>query len=513
MKIYVPADSTALAAGAEAVARALSAEARRLNVEIDIVRTGSRGLYWLEPLIEIDSEGGRIGFGPLNPADVASLLEGRLGAHPKALGLVEEIPFLKRQQRLVFERCGVIDPLSLDDYRGHGGLEGLKRAIALGATATLEEVVASGLRGRGGAGFPTGIKWRTVAGAAADQKYVVCNVDEGDSGTYADRMVLEGDPYLLIEGMAIAALTVGATKGYAYIRSEYPLGFKTFSEAVARARKAGVLGDSVLGSGKAFDIEPRLGAGAYICGEETSMLESLEGKRGLVRAKPPLPAIQGLFGKPTVINNLLSFASTPWILARGGKAYAEYGVGRSRGSQPFQLAGNVKRGGLVELAFGATIRELVEDFGGGTRSGRPIRAVQVGGPLGAYFPNHLLDTKLDYETMLAAKGMLGHGGIVVFDDSVDMARQARFAFDFCAKESCGKCTPCRIGSTRGVETVDKIVAGKDRAANLTLLRDLCETMTDGSLCALGGLTPMPVLSALDHFSEDFARPAPRIAAE
>ena len=311
--------------------------------------------------------------------------------------------------------------------------------------------------------------------------------------------------------MAIAALAVGATKGYVYIRSEYPHAFDVFSRAVERARAAGLLGGRVLGSAHAFDIEPRLGAGSYICGEETSMLESLEGKRGLVRAKPPLPALSGLFGKPTVINNMLSFASVPWILEHGAKAYAGYGVGRSLGSQPFQLAGNVRYGGLVELAFGPTIRELVEDFGGGTRSGRPIRAVQVGGPLGAYFPQSLLDTPLEYESMTRAKGMLGHGGIVVFDDTVDLARQARFAFAFCARESCGKCTPCRLGSTRGVETVDKIVAGVDRQKNVEVLRDLCDVMTDGSLCALGGLTPLPVLSALDHFPEDFA-PAPRRAA-
>jgi formate dehydrogenase iron-sulfur subunit len=515
-KVFIPCDSSALAAGAEATAQAVAAEARARNVDIEIVRTGSRGLFWLEPLVEVETAMGRVGYGPIGAGDAGALfaagfLDG--GEHAKTLGLVEEIPFLKQQQRLVFARCGVIDPLSLDDYRRHGGLAGLERAIVLGPKATLDEVIASGLRGRGGAGFPTGIKWRTVAGAAADQKYVVCNADEGDSGTFADRMLMEGDPFLLIEGMAIAGLTVGATRGYVYIRSEYPHAFRTFRTAIEKARAGGLLGANVLGSGHAFEIEARLGAGAYICGEETSLLESLEGKRGQVRVKPPLPAISGLFGKPTVINNVVSFASAPWILEHGGKAYAEYGVGRSRGSQPFQLAGNIKRGGLVELALGATIRRLVEDFGGGTQSGRPIRAVQVGGPLGAYFPESLLDTPLDYEAMLGAKGMLGHGGMVVFDDSVDMAQQARFAFAFCAKESCGKCTPCRIGSTRGVETVDKIVAGRDRAGNIALLRDLCETLTDGSLCALGGLTPLPVLSALDHFGEDFAGGAKRIAAE
>jgi formate dehydrogenase iron-sulfur subunit len=515
-RVFVAADSSALSVRADAVAGAILDEARRRGVDTTIVRTGSRGLFWLEPLIEVETAAGRIGYGPVAPDEVARLFEAGFltgGSHPKALGRVEDIPYLARQQRLIFARCGLTDPLSIDDYRRHGGLRGLERALRLGPKATIEEILASGLRGRGGAGFPTGVKWRTTAGIDADQKYVVCNADEGDSGTFADRMLMEGDPFLLIEGMAIAALSVGATKGYVYIRSEYPHAFAVFSRAIGRARAAGLLGPSVLGSGRAFDLEARLGAGAYICGEETSLLESLEGKRGQIRVKPPLPAIAGLFGKPTVVNNVLSFASAPWILEHGAKAYADYGVGRSLGSQPFQLAGNIRHGGLVELAFGASLRDLVEGFGGGTRTGRPIRAVQVGGPLGAYFPASLLDTPLDYESMAAARGMLGHGGIVVFDDSVDMARQARFAFEFCAKESCGKCTPCRIGSTRGVEPVDKIIAGRDRERNVQLLRDLCEVMTDGSLCALGGLTPLPVVSALDHFSEDFAGAPARVAAE
>jgi formate dehydrogenase iron-sulfur subunit len=516
VRVFVPADSSALSVGADLVADAIRDEVRRRGLEVELIRTGSRGLFWLEPLVEVETAAGRFGYGPIAPGETTQLFDAGFltgGAHPKALGRVDDIPYLAKQQRLIFARCGLTDPLSLDDYRGHGGLRGLERALALGPKATIEEVLASGLRGRGGAGFPTGIKWRTTAGVVADQKYVVCNADEGDSGTFADRMLMEGDPFLLIEGMAIAGLSVGATQGYVYIRSEYPHAFATFQRAIERARAGVLLGPSVLGSSRAFDLEARLGAGAYICGEETSLLQSLEGKRGQIRVKPPLPAISGLFGKPTVINNVLSFASTPWILEHGAKAYSAYGVGRSLGSQPFQLAGNICYGGLVELAFGATLRELVEGFGGGTRTGRPIRAVQVGGPLGAYLPETLLDTPLDYESMAAAGGMLGHGGIVVFDDSVDMARQARFAMEFCAKESCGKCTPCRIGSIRGVETVDKIIAGRDRPKNVQLLRDLCEVMTDGSLCALGGLAPMPVLSALNHFDEDFAKAPTRVAAE
>ena len=509
-RIFVPIDSSALAMGAEAVAQAIAKEAHARGLDVKIIRNGSRGMVWLEPLVEVETSEGRIGYGRVSARDVASLFEAGFlqgGEHAARVGKVEDLDWMRRQQRLTFARCGVIDPLSLSDYRAHGGFAGLQRAIAMTPPDVVEELVASGLRGRGGAGFPTGIKWRTVAAAQADRKYVVCNADEGDSGTFADRMLMEGDPFTLIEGMIIAGLATGARKGFIYIRSEYPHAFRTMQRAIEIARAGGWLGADVAGSGQAFELEARLGAGAYICGEETSLLESLEGRRGQVRAKPPLPAIQGLFGKPTVINNVLSLASAPWIMAHGAKAYADFGMGRSRGTQPFQIAGNVKRGGLVELAFGVTIRELVDDFGGGTASGRKLRAVQVGGPLGAYFPDALLDTPLDYEAMLAAKGMLGHGGLVVFDDSVDLAKQARFALQFCAIESCGKCTPCRIGSTRGVEVIDKIVAGVAREQNVSLLRDLCDTMSDGSLCALGGLTPMPVLSALTHFSQDFERKA------
>ncbi len=516
-RIYIPGDSAALSVGANRVADAIAAEARRRSVAVEIVRNGSRGMMWLEPLVEIETMHGRYAYGPVKPTNVAALFDaGFLSGdpHPLGHGKIEDIAWLKRQQRLTFARCGVSDPLSIADYCAHGGFMGLEKAAGMAPAAIVEEVTASGLRGRGGAGFPTGLKWRTVLGAKADQKYIVCNADEGDSGTFADRMLMEGDPFTLIEGMAIAGFAVEATKGFVYIRSEYPHAFAMMERAIAEARKTGLLGANIAGSGRSFDLEARLGAGAYICGEETSLLESLEGKRGQVRAKPPLPAIKGLFGKPTVINNVLSFAACPWIIAHGAKAYANYGLGRSRGTQPFQLAGNIKHGGLVELALGITIRELVEDFGGGTFTGKPIRAVQVGGPLGAYFPQKLLDTPLGYEEMLAVKGMLGHGGIVVFDDTVDLARQARFAMEFCAIESCGKCTPCRIGSTRGMETLDKIMAGKDRTKNRELLDDLCQLMTDGSLCALGGLTPIPVVSALTHFPEDFERPAGvRMAAE
>ncbi|MEO6821316.1 MAG: NAD(P)H-dependent oxidoreductase subunit E [Candidatus Nanopelagicales bacterium] len=510
--VYVPQDIAAVAVGADELAGAAAAAAT-------VVRTGSRGLLWLEPLLEVATAAGRVGYGPLSAKELPGVLatpglaDGPTD-HPRCIGLVEELPWLARQHRLTFARVGVIDPLSLEDYADHGGLVGLRRALTMSSAEVVAEVTASGLRGRGGAGFPTGIKWRTVLDTSGvddpgspvpcEQKYICCNADEGDSGTFADRMMLEGDPFSTIEGMVIAGYAVRADKGYVYLRSEYPAAARTLRTAIDIAYAHGLLGNSVLGSGFAFELELRMGAGAYICGEETSMLDSLEGKRGMIRPKPPIPALRGLFGRPTVINNLVSLASVPMILADGAAAYAALGTGRSLGTSLFQLAGNIARGGIVEVPFGVTLRELVEDFGGGTRSGRPIRAVQVGGPLGAYLPASQLDTPMDYESLTAVQAMLGHGGIVVFDDTVNMAEQARFAMEFCAEESCGKCTPCRIGSVRGVEVIDRIRAGQDRDANLVLLEDLCEVMTEGSLCALGGLTPMPVRSALRHFPEDFS---------
>jgi len=506
--LYLPCDSLARAVGADEVSTALITQAQERHLPLELQRTSSRGLYWLEPLLEVDSPQGRIAFGPLTAADVPSVLDaiGNASAHPLALGLVEELPYLKTQQRLLFARAGITRPLSLDDYRAHGGFEGLNRAVAIGGEQTATAVFDSGLRGRGGAAFPAGIKWRTVRGTQAAQKYIVCNADEGDSGTFADRMLMEGDPFLLIEGMSIAGITVGATLGYIYVRSEYPDAVATLRAALNIARTAGYLGANVGGSGQAFDLEVRVGAGAYICGEETALLDSLEGKRGIVRAKPPIPALQGLFGQPTLVHNVLTLASVPLILAKGAQFYRDYGMGRSLGTMPFQLAGNIRHGGLVERAFGLTLRELLEGYGGGTASGRPLKAAQVGGPLGTWVPPSQFDTPLDYEAFAAMGAMLGHGGVVAADDSLDMAQMARFAMQFCAEESCGKCTPCRIGSTRGVEVIDRLLAAPDQSGRdeqALVLKDLCDTMQYGSLCALGGMAPFPVASALKYFPADF----------
>lgn len=497
MRVWVPLDAAARALGADEVAEALARD-------FTVTRNGTRGMIWLEPLVEVERDGLRYGYGPVEAGDVAGLIDAlRTGAeHPLALGPVEELPWMKAQARLTFQRVGVIDPLSVGEYEAYGGLEGLRRALDIGPEAIVQDVTDSGLRGRGGAGFPTGIKWKTVAGAKAERKYIVCNADEGDSGSFADRMIMEGDPLVLIEGMAIAGIAVGAVQGYVYCRSEYPDSIRVLEAAIGKARQAGILGDSVLGSEHAFDMEVRVGAGAYVCGEETSLLNSLEGKRGTVRAKPPIPALEGFLGRPTVVNNLISLATIPWILAHGGAAYAQLGIGRSKGTIPIQLSGNIRHGGLFEAPFGMTLRQIIEEIGGGSASGRPVKAAQVGGPLGAYVPHWNFDIPFGYEELGAKDALLGHAGITVFDDSADMLKLARFAMEFCAVESCGKCTPCRIGSVRGVETIDRIAQGDEDG--IPILKDLCNTMKWGSLCALGGFAPFPVMSALTHFPEEFS---------
>lgn len=516
--VWVPMDSSARAVGADAVADALA------KIDgVTVRRNGTRGMLWREPLVEVEVGSGaaaeRVGYACVSAQEVSDLVaQGMLQGAPvgECIGVVEQDPWLARQERVSLVRIGRAEPLDIDAYEMGGGWRGLRAATAMAPSAVVEEVAASGLRGRGGAGFPTGIKWRTVLEASSEQKFIACNLDEGDSGTFADRVLAEADPFTLIEGMTISALAVGATEGYIYVRSEYPDASRMLKAAIEIAESRGFLGDAdelggggVLNTGRAFRLFVRDGAGAYICGEETSMLESIEGRRGEVRAKPPIPALEGLWGQPTVVNNLLTFGAVPMILADGGQAYAALGVDRSRGTQIFQLAGNIAQGGLVELPFGVSLRTLIEDFGGGTLSGRPVRAVQCGGPLGPYLPADRLDVPMDYEGLVAAGGTIGHGGIVVFDESFNGAQMARFAMEFCAVESCGKCTPCRVGSVRGVETIDRICApatspeGRDQL--FILLEDLCETLTKGSLCAMGGLTPMPVRSAIEHFREDFER--------
>ena len=506
-RIYVPRETAAISVGADEVAIAIARCAKESGARVELVRNGSWGASWLEPLVEVVVGEQRIAYGNVTAADVPALFKAGFldgGDHACRIGPTVEIPYLIRQDRWTFWRCGLVNPLSIDDFLAHQGFSAILKAIEMGPQAVIDAVKTSGLRGRGGAGFPAGIKWQTVADTASPQKYIACNADQGDSGTFSDRIMLESDPLGLVEGMLIAGFAVGASKGYIYLRSEYPLCHSILTRAITTAREAGWLGDNIQGTGFNFDIEVHLGAGSYVCGEETAMLESLEGKAGVIRYKPPLPAIAGLFGKPTVVNNVVTLASVPNIINLGADRYKGYGVNRSTGTLAFQLAGNIKRGGLVEKAFGISLRELIEDWGGGTATGRPIKAVQVGGPLGAYIPASQLDTVLDYEAFANIGAMIGHGGIVVFDDTADMAQQARFAMQFCALESCGKCTPCRIGSVRGVEVIDRIINDENRDENYELLLELCDTMEAASLCAMGGMTPYPVRSVLKYFAEDFA---------
>ncbi|MDO5666371.1 MAG: NADH-ubiquinone oxidoreductase-F iron-sulfur binding region domain-containing protein [Alcaligenaceae bacterium] len=506
VSLYIPTDTAAVAMGVEELIRPIQEKALAQGVELQIIRNGTRGLLWLEPLLEVVTPAGRIAYGPVTTEDLDGLftadwLSG--SDHPLCHGLTEEIPYLKKQERLTFARTGIIDPLSLEDYSHHGGWSGLRRALSLQPQDIVQQVIDSGLRGRGGAAFPTGIKWNTVRQAVSDQKYIVCNADEGDSGTFSDRILIEGDPFCLIEGMIIAGLAVGATRGYIYVRSEYPLAVEVLSKAIAIAYEKNYLGQNILTSEQSFDLEVRKGAGAYICGEETSLLNSLEGKRGTVRFKPPLPALQGFMNKPTVVNNVVSLASVPIIMSKGADYYQHYGMGRSRGTLAFQLAGNIKQGGLVEKAFGLSLNELIYDFGAGSASGLPLKTVQVGGPLGSYLSPDEWDTPLDYEAYAAIEAMIGHGGIVAFDNNTNLGQMAEYAMEFCAIESCGKCTPCRIGARRGVEVIQKIRQNIHPEDNTALLHDLCDTMLAGSLCALGGMAPMPVLSALKKYPEDF----------
>lgn len=530
ISIYVSADTAAVSLGSEQVATEITRCAKARNIDIELLRNGSRGMVWLEPLVEVVTDNGRVAYANICVADVDALFDADFHnggeSHSSYCGLTENIDYFKNQQRVTFHRVGKIVPDNIEAYKAEGGFQGLSNALSMSGQQIVDAILSSGLRGRGGAGFPAGIKWQTVLDADPagnnpitedqknnTQKYIVCNADEGDSGTFSDRMLMEGDPLMLIEGMTIAGIAVNATKGYIYLRSEYPKAQAMLNSAIENAVAAGYLGDNICGSDKSFSIEVRMAAGAYICGEETALLESLEGKRGMVRAKPPLPALEGFMGQPTVVNNVITLASATAVLAKGADNYNSFGLNRSLGTLAFQLAGNIKRGGLVELAFGHTLRELIEDFGGGTYSGRPAKAIQVGGPLGAYLPESQWDTPLDYEAYAAMGAMIGHGGIVVFDDTVDMAQQAEFAMEFCVKESCGKCTPCRIGSVRGVETIQKIrQLADDELVNesnretkedaIKLLTELCDTMFDGSLCAMGGMTPVPVRSVIKHFNDD-----------
>jgi formate dehydrogenase iron-sulfur subunit len=491
-RIYLSNDTSARAAGADRLAEAWESDTR-----VALQRTSSRGAFFLEPLVERDGPEGRLAWPLARREDLPRILAGEGGV---AIG---SIPFLAQQQRITFANFGLTAPLWLDDYRERGGWSGLERAQSLGAQGIIDEIKRSRLRGRGGAAFPVWRKWQTAKDQPADARYVIANADEGDAGTYCDRMIMEGEPFRLIEGMLICARAIGAERGYIYCRYEYPAAMRSMYKALTLAEAAGWLALD----GRRVQIEIVQGAGSYICGEETALLESLEGRRGQVRAKPPYPATAGLHGRPTIVSNVLTFATVPGILAKGGDWYASHGTETSRGTVVLQLGGRVKQPGLVEIPFGATLEEVLHRFGGGMAAGARFKAIQVGGPLGSLFSASHLGIRLCYEAFADAGSILGHGGIVVYDDETDMVELARHYMAFVADESCGKCTPCRVGSVRGREILDRVQAGQGRGRELELLRDLGETMKATSLCALGGRAPYPVLTAMEQFESEFRRDA------
>ena len=503
IKIYIPKETSACSVGSDLIAEKINALTQE-HKHISIIRNGSWGAFWLEPFVEIEINGNRVGVSYLNKdishlTSIEEFIDDFNNSKPHN---ILEIDFIKQQTRLVFSRIGLDDPLDLNQYCNSGGYKGLEKSFEIGQQKTIDEIKKSGLNGRGGAAFPTAIKMQTVLDQESKTKYVACNADEGDGGTFSDRLIMECDPYSLIEGMTIAAYSVGANHGYIYLRSEYPLAKYFLTEAIKILKSHNLLGKNILGKNFTFDIELRIGAGSYVCGEETAMMESIEGRRGLVRSKPPLPAIKGLFHQPTLINNVITLASMSIILLRGKEIFSQFGSGKSVGTMPYQLCGNIKQGGLIEVPFGITLNEMIYDFGAGTFNEKPVHAVQIGGPLGIYLPTHLLNTPLTIEALMDLNGSLGHGGVIVFDDSTNMALQAKFAMDFCAIESCGKCTPCRIGSVRGVELIDKIYNGTAVKADRILLEELCETMETTSLCAMGGMTPNPVRSIIKYFPNE-----------
>ena len=503
IKIYIPKETSACSVGSDLIAEKINALTQE-HKHISIIRNGSWGAFWLEPFVEIEINGNRVGASYLNKdishlTSIEEFIDDFNNSKPHN---ILEIDFIKQQTRLVFSRIGLDDPLDLNQYCNSGGYKGLEKSFEIGQQKTIDEIKKSGLNGRGGAAFPTAIKMQTVLDQESKTKYVACNADEGDGGTFSDRLIMECDPYSLIEGMTIAAYSVGANHGYIYLRSEYPLAKYFLTGAIKILKSHNLLGKNILGKNFTFEIELRIGAGSYVCGEETAMMESIEGRRGLVRSKPPLPAIKGLFHQPTLINNVITLASMSVILLHGNEIFSQFGSGKSVGTMPYQLCGNIKQGGLIEVPFGITLNEMIYDFGAGTFNEKPVHAVQIGGPLGMYLPTNLLNTPLTIEALMDLKGSLGHGGVIVFDDSTNMALQAKFAMDFCAIESCGKCTPCRIGSVRGVELIDKIYNGTAVKADRILLEELCETMETTSLCAMGGMTPNPVRSIMKYFPNE-----------
>ncbi|NJE54736.1 NADH-quinone oxidoreductase subunit NuoF [Thermococcus sp. 21S9] len=515
--IAVGMNSCGIAAGARETYEAIKAELERRNLDVKLKIVGCVGMCYREPLVDIITEDEIITYGHVDPKKVPRIIEEHVvNGKPVKEWIVKRDwwengerktwdvdGYFAKQVKIVLENSGYIDPENIDEYIAVGGYEALKKALRMEPEEIIDIIMKSGLRGRGGAGFPTGLKWKFTREAEGDEKYIICNADEGDPGAFMDRNVLEGDPHRVIEGMIIGAYAIGATKGFIYVRAEYPLAIRRLRIALKQAKERGFLGENILGSGFSFDIEIKEGAGAFVCGEETALIASIEGKRGMPRPRPPYPAQKGLFGKPTNINNVETWANVPWIIRHGWKAFASLGTEKSKGTKVFALSGKIKHGGNVEVPMGTTLREILYEIGGGTKTGKRIKAVQLGGPSGGCIPEYLFDTPVDYESVNATGAIMGSGGMVVMDEDTCMVDVAKFFLDFTVKESCGKCTFCRVGTKRMFEILERFTEGKATKEDLERLEKLAHQVKAGSLCGLGQTAPNPVLTTLRYFRDEY----------
>ena len=512
-KIIIGLGSCGIASGGVKVRETLKILAEESQADVTLGETGCMGMCYKEPMIEIvDDDGGRTIYGDVNEKTARRIFESHiLNNTPFADNIVldgknggSESNFISRQKRIVLERCGAINPESIDDALKMDAYKGLEKAVKTMTPAqVMEEVLKSGIKGRGGAGFPTGMKWKFAAANEADQKYIICNADEGDPGAFMDRSILEGDPHSVIEGLIIGGYAIGATEGYVYARAEYPVAIRRLKIAIKQAEERGMLGDNILGTGLKFNLHIKEGAGAFVCGEETALIESIEGHRGMPRIRPPFPAARGLFGKPSNINNVETLANIGWIIRKGADAFISIGTAQSKGTKVFALAGKVKRGGLVEIPIGMTIKEVVFDIGGGTSSGKPFKAVQMGGPSGGCIPANMIDTVIDYAELSQTGAIMGSGGMVVMDEDNCMVDIARYFLNFTQSESCGKCTFCKIGTKRMLEILERITRGKGADGDIEKLEELAHQIKTNALCGLGQTAPNPVLTTIRYFKDEY----------
>ncbi|MEW5922040.1 MAG: NADH-quinone oxidoreductase subunit NuoF [Bacillota bacterium] len=506
--VKVGLSTCGIAAGGYKTYETLETEIKNNNLNVELKKTGCIGMCYTEPIVDVIAPDGTLfSYGTVDEEKARRIVAEHIrnGKPPQDLLINEEREaVVGGQVRISLRNCGIINPESLDEYRATGGYKAIEKALKeMTPEQVIDEVLRSGLRGRGGAGFPTGMKWRFTRMNKGDQKYIVCNADEGDPGAFMDRSIIEGDPHAVVEGMMLAGYAIGASQGHVYVRAEYPLAIIRLEKAIQDARAAGLLGQNILGSGFSFELKIKKGAGAFVCGEETALLASLEGERGMPRLKPPFPAEQGLWRKPTCINNVETFANVPWIIVNGAEQYAAYGTEKSKGTKVFALAGKMKRGGLIEVPMGITLRDVIFGVGGGVRDDKQFKGVQLGGPSGGCIPESLLDTPVDYDSLTRTGAIMGSGGMIVMDETTCMVDMARYFLDFVQNESCGKCIHCRLGTKRMLEILTRITEGKAAAEELDLLEELAYNVKEGALCGLGQTAPNPVLTTLKYFRNEY----------